>query len=409
MSQEPTLKILQLVPEAMPTFRADVSVLFGKYLPRHGVQTDIVGKASSAAHTEQGFASSRRPHASTSRWRNEYLFLVLCTRALLGARKEHCDVIQVRDMVSIGLLAMLVARIKGIPMTYWMSYLMSEGRIERARAQLRLRPLSLRARLVLLKGIVEMQLLYCVLLPRAAHVFVQSDAMLQMMLTHKIDASRLTAVPMAVDMEVVDGNVRGRAHAGWEGLPVIAYLGTLDQARCLDHLLDALLLVRASVPDARLLLIGDSPTPSDVPKLLAYAASLGLADAVHVTGWLPSSQAWEYLLGAEAAVSYVPRGKLYDVSSPTKLLEYLALGMPCVGNDIPDQAQVLMSSQAGWLVESNATAMAGALVELLQDTLAARARAQAGPSYIHASRSYRVLGESLAQRYLALFSRRSKE
>jgi glycosyltransferase involved in cell wall biosynthesis len=407
LDQEPTLKILQLVPEALPTFRADVSVLFGKYLPRHGVQTDIVGKASSASHAAQGFASSRRPPATASRWRKECSFLALCTRALLGARKDNCDVIQVRDMVSIGLLAMLLARLKGIPMTYGMSYLMSEGRIERARAQLRLRP-SLRARLVLLKGIVEMQLLYRVLLPRAAHVFVQSDAMLQLLLDHKINAARLTAVPMAVDMEVVDGKALGRAHVGWEGLPVIAYLGTLDQARCLDHLLDAFLLVRASVPEARLLLIGDSPTPSDVPQLLAYAARLGLADAVHVTGWMPSSQAWEYLLGAEAAVSYVPRGKLYDVSSPTKILEYLALGMPCVGNDIPDQAQVLTASQAGWLVESSATAMATALVELLQDTEAARARAQAGPSYIHASRSYRALGEALAQRYLALFSRQSK-
>jgi glycosyltransferase involved in cell wall biosynthesis len=369
LDQEPTLKILQLVPEALPTFRADVSVLFGKYLPRHGVQTDIVGKASSASHAAQGFASSRRPPATASRWRKECSFLALCTRALLGARKDNCDVIQVRDMVSIGLLAMLLARIKGIPMTYWMSYLMSEGR-------------SVRARLVLLKGIVEMQLLYRVLLPRAAHVFVQSDAMLQLLLDHKINAARLTAVPMAVDMEVVDGKALGRAHVGWEGLPVIAYLGTLDQARCLDHLLDAFLLVRASVPEARLLLIGDSPTPSDVPQLLAYAARLGLADAVHVTGWMPSSQAWEYLLGAEAAVSYVPRGKLYDVSSPTKILEYLALGMPCVGNDIP--------------------------VDLFNDSEAARARAQAGPSYIHASRSYRALGEALAQRYLALFSRQSK-
>ena len=407
MSQKSTLKILQLVPEALPTFRADVAVLFGKYLPRHGVCTDIVGKAGAAERAEQGFASSRRPRATTSRWRQECTFLALCVRALLGARKDNCDVIQVRDMVSIGLLALLLARLKGIPMTYWMSYLMSEGRIERARAQLQLRP-SLRARLVLLKGKVEMRLLYRVILPRAAHVFVQSDAMLQLMLSHKIDAARLTAVPMAVDMEAIDGKVQGRARIGWEGQPVIAYLGTLDQARCLHHLLDALLLVRSSVPEARLLLIGGSPTSSDVPQLLAYAASLGLVDVVHVTGWLPSDQAWEYLLGADAAVSYVPRGKLYDVSSPTKLLEYLALGMPCVANDIPDQAHVLTASQAGWLVESNAKAMAQALVEILGDTSAARARAQAGPDYINTSRSYRALGAVLAQRYLSLFAGHSK-
>ena len=48
-----TLKILQLVPESLPTFRPDVAVLFGKYLPRHGVSCDIVGMPSQQAPQAQ--------------------------------------------------------------------------------------------------------------------------------------------------------------------------------------------------------------------------------------------------------------------------------------------------------------------------------------------------------------------
>lgn len=394
------LQILQLVPETLPTFRADVATLFGKYLPRHGVQCHVVGKGGPAPEQAQGFASVRRSGGG-ARWRRELSFAWLCLRALLGMRRTACDAVQVRDMVSIGLLALAIARLKGIPLLYWVSYLMSEGRVERAQADLARRP-TLRARLVLLKGRVEGWLLYRVLLPRADHVFVQSEAMAELMRARGLAAQRVSAVPMGVDMEALAQDLAPRAWPGWEDRPVVAYLGTLDRARGLERLFDALLLLQRARPDACLLLIGGAPQAQDEAALLAAADARGLADAVRVTGWLPSAQAWEYLLGAQAAVSYVPRGALYDVSSPTKLLEYLALGMPCVGNDIPDQAAVLAASGAGWLSASTPQAMADALLAILRDPQAARQRAAAGPRFIEAQRSYRVLGAAVAARYRAV-------
>ena len=394
-----TLKILQLVPESLPTFRPDVAVLFGKYLPRHGVSCDIVGMPSQQAPQAQGFRSVRSPRFYASRLRRELAFQVTCLRALFGARRADCDAVQVRDMVPTGLLALAVARLKGIPFYYWVSYLISEGRIERARAGLAQRA-TLRGRLVLCKGLVERWLLYRVLLPRADHVFVQSEAMLRMMEQRGLAAGRLSAVPMGVDMEVLGQQAITPVRPdGWHGVPLLAYLGTLDQSRQLERLLDALQLVRRDVPDACLLLIGASDTPSDVDELLEHARRAGLADCVRVTGWLPSSQAWPLLAGADAALSYIPRGALYDVSSPTKLLEYLALRMPAVGNDSPDQVQVLSGSDCGWLTASDPAAMAGAMVAILRDVPAARARAQGGAAYIDAQRSYRVLASELAACY----------
>ena len=394
-----SLKILQLVPESLPTFRPDVAVLFGKYLPRHGVSCDIVGMPSQQAPQAQGFRSVRSPRFHASRLRRELAFQVTCVRALFGARRADCDAVQVRDMVPTGLLALAAARLKGIPFYYWVSYLISEGRIERARAGLAQRA-TLRGRLVLCKGLVERWLLYRVLLPRADHVFVQSEAMLRMMEQRGIAAGRLSAVPMGVDMEVLGQQAITPVRPdGWQRVPLLAYLGTLDQSRQLERLLDALQLVRRDVPDACLLLIGASDTPSDVDELLEHARRAGLADCVRVTGWLPSSQAWPLLAGADAALSYIPRGALYDVSSPTKLLEYLALRMPAVGNDSPDQVQVLSGSDCGWLTSSDPAAMAGAMVAILRDVPAARARAQGGAAYIDAQRSYRVLARELAACY----------
>ena len=121
------LKILQFVPETLPTFRADVSVLFGKYLPRHQVLCDVVGKASPDAPDLQGFRSVRRPAYQRSRVRRELAYLWLSLKTLLEAKRGECDAIQVRDMVPLGWLAMLIARRKGIPFYYWVSYLMSSS------------------------------------------------------------------------------------------------------------------------------------------------------------------------------------------------------------------------------------------------------------------------------------------
>ncbi|WP_173346160.1 glycosyltransferase [Pseudoduganella dura] len=400
--QSSPVRILQFVPEALPTFRVDVATLFGKYLPRHGVQCDVVGMPSQAVAAQQGFNRASRPSYHGSRLRRELAYGWLCLRMLLSARRGEYAAVQVRDMVTIGLLALCVARLKGIPFYYWVSYLMSEGRVERAEANLARRR-TFRNYLVLLKGRAEEALLYKCVLPAADHVFVQSDAMLHYVRDRGIPAERMTPVPMGVDTELLeDRTLAPRRLPGWEHVPLIAYLGTLDKARNLERVVDALVLLRAQHPTARLLMIGNSATSSDEIELLEYAKQCGVGDAMLITGWLPSIEAWQLLAAADAAVSYIPRGRLYDVSSPTKLLEYLALGMPAVGNDIPDQQIVLQSSEAGWLTASEPAAMAEALGRILRDPEAARRRAGRGPAFIEAERSYRTIAARVAARYRAL-------
>lgn len=399
---ESRFRILQLVPEPLPSFRADVATLFGKYLPRHAVACDIVGKAGQGEAEGQGFLSMRRPPRHRQRWRNELSFAWLCIRTALTVPKRDCDIIQVRDMVSIGLAAMVIARLRGMRFAYWVSFLMSEGRIERARRELA-RRFSLHYLLVLWKGLAERAILYRIVLAHADHVFVQSEAMLERMAARGIPRERMTAVPMGVDTEKLgQAAVSPRRLPGWEGAPVLAYLGTLDSSRHLDKVLDTLAILRGPYPDARLLLIGDSPTPSDVARLREHAAGLGLADAIHITGWLAADDALPLLAGADAAISYIPRGELFDISSPTKLLEYLALAVPCVGNDTPDQVRVLSASDAGWLTGSTPEEMAQGVAAIFDNPAAARARAAAGPRFIEANRSYRVLAEHVASRYRAL-------
>lgn len=252
---------------------------------------------------------------------------------------------------------------------------------------------------MLFKGLAEYFLLHKLLLRHADHVFVQSDAMLDLLAGQGVSATKMTAVPMGVDMEALASRPLPRRLPGWEQGPLLAYLGTLDPMRNIHLVIDALVLIRRTCPDARLLLIGDAPLRSDIDALLRHAADSGVADAVQVTGWLPAAQAWELLMGADAAVSYFPRGKILDTNSPTKVLEYMALGIPSLGNDNPDQCLVMQESQAGWLTPSTPQGIAEAACAIFANPVEATRRAASGPPYIEAKRSYRVLAEMVARRY----------
>jgi hypothetical protein len=49
-----SIRLLYVVEEPWPTYRADVVSLFGKYLPRHGIASDIVTERDGAVPAAGG-------------------------------------------------------------------------------------------------------------------------------------------------------------------------------------------------------------------------------------------------------------------------------------------------------------------------------------------------------------------
>lgn len=401
------LTILQLVPEPLPTHRPDLADLFGTFLPRQGIDCHIVGHAgrqdtlqAAAGYRREARACAGMPWAP--RPLREAGYLLLALRQLFNARRHGADLIQVRDMATLGLLAWMVARLSGLKFAWWMSFPMSEDRIARA-LQLRARGRWLRALLLETKGRGERWLLYRFLLPRADHVFVQSRAMLEMVSAQGVPAERMTPVPMCVDCDQLGpGAFSARRPDGWEAGPLFVYHGTLDAARDPASLLRALAILRERQPRARLLLVGDASTAGDRLALQQMIENEGQQDAVQVTGWLPRAQAVQYLLGADVCLSWCPRSPVLDVGTPTKLIECLALGLPVIANDHPDQMEILRASQAGSLCASSAQSLAEAMEEALASPAAMRERARKGPGWVREERNYARLAGRLAQRYRTL-------
>jgi len=410
MSYHDKIHLLFVSHEAWPTFRPDVAVLFGKYLPRLGVTSDLVTERDPGDGLDTpgwgggkallcGLPAGRTGQYIAKSWHN--------LRMLAGFDRTRYDAIQVRDMPVAALIGLMVARIKDVPFFYWMSFPQSEGQIVRARA--RGPRAGMRYWFPLIQGTLGKWLLYRMVLPRADYIFVQSRQMLEDVASQGIARDRMTAVPMGVDIEMAQPQqVMPSDDMRLAGKRVLVYLGSLDPVRGIETLFEMLAIVRKQVPDILLVLAGDTPDDAHRDWLKQEAARLGVMPALLWTGWLPTAQAWRYVRAAEIGLSVIPRGFLLDCGSPTKAIEYMALGVPVVGNDNPDQALVLREGGAGICVTLDPAALAEAVLALLQDAERRLHMALAAQDYVRKARGYDVLAEDVAQAYRAVCKNRNR-
>jgi glycosyltransferase involved in cell wall biosynthesis len=318
-------------------------------------------------------------------------------------RKQRPHCLQVRDKIASGVLGRVMAALLRVPFVYWMSFPIVEGfevrrddiaRQERGfKGRLKWAAHALRAR-------ASRIAIYRLVLPGARHIFVQSDAMADWLAAKGFERARMTAVPMGVDAALFDrASVEPVDDARLDGKRVVLYLGRIAQSRKSDFLLEVAAELRAAMPDSLLVIAGDAPSDDEMAWMRREIAQRGLAEHVLLTGWLPQRTALGYAVRAEVGLSPIPRGTLFDVSSPTKLVEYLALGIPSVANDIPDQKLVVEQSGAGLCVPMDAPAFAAATLQLLNDPALARQFAMRGPAYVKAHRTYDILGRNVARTY----------
>lgn len=399
------MRLLCLTAETWPTFRADVAALFGKYLPRHGIHSDLVtGRTPGHVGVDTwGGGQAILCEVSGGQAKKHLKVLRHGIRHLFAADRNRYDALQVRDMPILAAFAVIAARVKRLPFFYWMSYPMPEGQIALARER-GLRAGWLKFLFPWLRGRVGRFLLYRWVLPRADHVFVQSERMQQDMIERGIPEQKMTPVPMGVDLEAMrPEEIAPAEDARLAGRRVLVYLGTLDRPRHIEILFDMLARVRREVPEALLVLVGDTADEVHRAWLQERARRAGVAEHVVWTGWLPMREGWRYVRAADVALSPIPRGYLLDCASPTKVPEYLALGVPVVCNDNPDQQAIIEATGCGECVPYTGEDFARAVLRLLAwDTSIRNLMVEHGMTYVRERRNYPVIADAVSAAYAGM-------
>jgi glycosyltransferase involved in cell wall biosynthesis len=127
-----------------------------------------------------------------------------------------------------------------------------------------------------------------------------------------------------------------------------------------------------------------------------------VSDSVIFTGYLPQREALRYVDAAEVCLSPFFPTPILNSTSPTKLIEYMAMTKPVVANDHPEQRLVISESGGGICVAYEEGKFAEAIVALLRDPELAREMGQKGRQYVAEKRTYSKLADVVEAKYLEM-------
>jgi len=155
--------------------------------------------------------------------------------------------------------------------------------------------------------------------------------------------------------------------AGALGQPLdphrIIYVGGLSRVRGIPLALEAVREARRRIPELRLELIGWIMEP-ETGRAIQEAVAEGWC--VHVPRLGPEALMARCAGAGVGLVTLLPRPN-YLESLPTKLFEYMAMGIPVLASDFPLWRRLVEASGAGRVAAPLPGAVAQALVELCSD------------------------------------------
>lgn len=158
-----------------------------------------------------------------------------------------------------------------------------------------------------------------------------------------------------------------RKELGLDGKIVLLYHGVLSPNRGLQNVLGALNILRKDCPDLLFLIIGEGSGRSELEEI---TKKLDLTNKVRFIGKIPYSEVPAYVRSANMAILPFPNIEWWAVSSPLKLMEYLAAGIPTVATDI-EAHRLVISQTGGAHLAQNETpeALAAAILHVMNNDI----------------------------------------
>ncbi len=215
---------------------------------------------------------------------------------------------------------------------------------------------------------------------RAATRIIVPSSSIREMLTqpHGVGGSKVDHVPYAfVAAKYAAPQSASRAEMrrelDVENRFVIGTFGRLIDLKGHRFLIEAMALLRARVPQARLLIVGEGVARANLERMIH---DLGLGDVVRLVGWRPDAMA------VMAAVDVVVQPSLTEAFSQT-MVEALWMSRPLVMTDVSGVRDVIRNGENGLIVPpSDKHALDTAISRLAADKNLRESMASAGRAYV---------------------------
>lgn len=190
-----------------------------------------------------------------------------------------------------------------------------------------------------------------------------------------VGPERVATVPDATRAAVAGARETGRPGDREAGRPAaLIYVGQLYRWKGVDLLVRAL----ATIDQAELTIVGGLDDDPEQGRLERLARDLGVTDRIRFLGFHPYAEVPALLAAADIALLPLAEGIVARCfTSPLKLFDYLAAGIPIVAVDFPTVREVLRDGENALLVPPERPDLLAAAVErLLHDPALATRLAQ---------------------------------
>jgi len=386
------MKILFLTSDKYPPFRPAAKVIFGKSLPKrghivdwliqqadefedHGDAMEINGQVY-MARTVSGESRMKRWLKYLADIQNDFDVFRL-------TRKKRYDLVLVKDKYIAGVLAALATRLSKTPFCFWLAYPHAEADIYASTHN------TARYKWIYwIRGQCRKFALYKIILRTADHVFVQSQRMRLDLSEKGIEPKKMTPVPSSVAIEEypVDDLLSWPERLQLHGERIV-YFGTLQRERRLDFLVRVFEKVVKIRPDAKFDIIGRGNSPEDDALIDREITRLRLEGSVVRHGHLNPPDAIKIIKRSAVCLSPYYGIEILKSTSPTKLVEYLALARPVVATTHPEQDFVLSQCEGGISTPWDESAFAAAICSILENPQAGDEMGNRGRAYVEAERT----------------------
>jgi glycosyltransferase involved in cell wall biosynthesis len=311
--------------------------------------------------------------------------------------RERPDVLQVRDLVTEGLLGLWAARRHGVRFAFQFDHPHLEGRL----VELDLGDRGVPLERLWLRGWIAVRR---ILLRRADLVLPISVALGEILRDREgVDPRRMAPFPVGVSRANFD---RGESNAtdprvvALAGSPTVCYLGNLEIRRDPGLIFRVIEEVARRLPESRFLVVARL-TDAVRDRL----RGLSVAERLQFVPFVPYEEVPGLLRAACVGIYPLPVDDRYGVNwscSPLKVVEYMSAGLPVVSSRVRDAEDALRESGGGMCVESQAGAFADAVEAYLRDPERARADGARGRAWVETHRLFEVLASDVEAAYLRM-------
>jgi glycosyltransferase involved in cell wall biosynthesis len=183
----------------------------------------------------------------------------------------------------------------------------------------------------------------------------------------------------------------------FENKYMIFYLGDTGKRRGLETAINAIEILRKTIPDVVLVIAGKSKYDVELKRLVRDKK---LSEYVSFEGYQDMKRVPSYILASKVCISPLHRNIHHDTTYANKIFQYMSLGIPVLVSNCTAQKNVVENANAGLVHQAeNAKDFADKILEFYKLPELAIAMGESGKKFVRTSFNQVITSNELVRLY----------